>query len=186
MAGRFREKLNTTHRRLRHLININICDMTKFSFDSKFEIIMIPWRALQWLPEREKTIECLERVRGHLSPNGIFIFDIFKPRIYDEKWLGKEDFSYDITDGGRRIIRSTVNHYADTEKKYIQYINRIKILEDGVETVREDMLTIKYYEYGEIVKLLKSLRFTILEEYGYYDRRAIKDGDEMIFVCGIR
>jgi hypothetical protein len=60
-------------------------------------------------------------VYKHLSDNGIFVFDIFKPRIYDDKWLGKEDISYDIVDGNKRIIRSTINYHADTVKKYIQY-----------------------------------------------------------------
>jgi SAM-dependent methyltransferase len=183
MIDRFEQKLRTTHRHLQELINIRIGDMAEFNLDQSFEFIMIPWRALQWLPVREKTEACLKRVYEHLSDDGTFIFDIFKPRTYDEKWLGKEDFSYDITDEGKRIIRSTVNHYADTVKKYIQYKNKIKITEDGNKTIREDVLTIKYYEYEDIVDILKSLHFKIKEEYGYYDKRAIKDGDEMIFVC---
>jgi hypothetical protein len=157
--------------------------MSCFNLDKKFECIIIPWRALQWLAVEEKTISCLNCVKKHLSDNGIFVFDIFKPRTYDEKWLGKEDISYDITDGNRRIIRSTVNHYADMVKKYIQYKNKIKILENGNETVKEDLLTIKYYEYADITGILKSLGFNIVEEYGYYDKRAIKDGEEMIYVC---
>jgi len=114
---------------------------------------------------------------------GIFIFSIFKPRVYDEKWLGKENISYDIVDGNKRIIRSTINHYADTVKKYIQYKNRIRILENGVERIEEDLLTIKYYEYDDIVDILKYLNFKIREEYGYYDKRSIRNGEEMIFVC---
>jgi hypothetical protein len=111
------------------------------------------------------------------------VFDIFKPRTYDEKWLGKEDISYDIMDGAKRIIRSTVNHYADTKKKYIQYKNKIRIMEKGEERVEEDLLTIKYYEYEDIVAILESMKFKIAEEYGYYDKRGINDGEEMIFVC---
>jgi SAM-dependent methyltransferase len=183
MVERFKYKLQTTHQHLRDKINICIGDMACFNLDKKFEFIIIPWRALQWLPIQEKTIECLKCIYEHLSDNGLFVFDIFKPRIYDEKWIGKEDISYDVMDGNRRIIRSTVNHFADTVKKYIQYKNKVKVLENGQEAIKEDMLTIKYYEHKDIVDILKSLNFNIKEEYGYYDKRAIRDGDEMIFIC---
>ena len=179
----FRHKLQTTHLHLNEKIIIQNGDMSCFNLGQKFECIIIPWRALQWLAVEEKTIDCLKCVYEHLADNGIFVFDIFKPRTYDERWLGKEDISYDITDSGRRIIRSTVNHYADTEKKYIQYKNKIRILENGKETVKEDLLTIKYYDYDDIKKILESLNFSVMEEYGYYDKRTIKDGEEMIFVC---
>jgi SAM-dependent methyltransferase len=183
MLKKFREKLRYFHKNLQDNIHIRNESMDDFSLCQKFEYIIIPWRALQWLPVQEKTIDCLNCVYNHLSDNGIFIFDIFKPRIYDERWLGREDLSYDIIDRNRRIIRSTINHYADTVNKYIQYKNKIKILENGTETVTEDMLTIKYYEYNDIVDILGKAKFKIKEEYGYYDKRKIADGDEMIFVC---
>jgi SAM-dependent methyltransferase len=183
MIGKFKQKLQTTHQDLQNIINVRVGDMAQFKLNQKFEYIMIPWRALQWLPVKEKTIDCLKCVYEHLSDNGLFVFDIFKPRTYDEKWLGKEDISYDIIDGNKRIIRSTVNHYADTDKKYIQYKNKIRILENGNETVKEDILTIKYYAYNDIVEILTSLGFSIEEEYGYYDKKTIKDGEEMIFIC---
>jgi SAM-dependent methyltransferase len=183
MVERFKYKLKTTHRHLWDKINICVGDMSCFDLGKKFEFIIIPWRALQWLPVQEKTVECLKGVFEHLSDNGFFVFDIFKPGIYDEKWFGKEIVSYDITDGNKRIIRSTINHFADTVKKCIQYKNKIRILEDGEETIKEDMLTIKYYEYRDIVDILKSVGFKIKEEYGYYDKRSIMDGDEMIFIC---
>jgi len=183
MLERFWEKLKISRKQLQENIHIRNGDMSNFSLGQKFEYIMIPWRALQWLPVQEKTIDCLHCVYNHLADNGIFVFDIFKPRIYDEKWLGKEDISYDIVDGNKRIIRSTINHYADTVKKYIQYKNKIRILENGVEKVKEDLLTIKYYEYHDIVDIIKESKFKIKEEFGYYDKRSIKDGEEMIFVC---
>jgi len=183
MLEKFSDKLKKSHKHLQENIHIHNGDMSAFNLGRVFEYIIIPWRALQFLPVQEKTVDCLNCVHKHLADNGIFVFDIFKPRIYDEKWFGKEDISYDIVDGNKRIIRSTVNHYADTVKKYIQYKNKIRILENGIEMVKEDLLTAKYYEYNDIVDILMGLKFKIKEEYGYYDKRTIKDGDEMIFVC---
>jgi len=179
----FNDKLNTTHVHLKNYINIHNIDMSGFNINNLFEFIIIPWRALQWLPVQEKTINCLKCVYNHLTNNGLFIFDIFKPRIYDENWIGKEDVSFDIINENYRIIRSTVNHFADTEKKYIQYNNKIRIIKDGAEKIKEDLLTIKYYEYNDITAMLNDLGFNIKEEYGYYDKRSINDGEEMIFIC---
>jgi SAM-dependent methyltransferase len=184
MVGRLKHKLQTTHKHLQSNISVQIGDMSDFKFDQQFEYIMIPWRALQYLPEREQTVKCLNCVYGHLSDNGIFVFDIFKPRNYDKKWIGREDISYDITVNGKRIIRSTVNHCADTVKKNIWYKSKYRIIESGKETVTEDLLTYKYYERDEMVEMLTSSGFKIKEEYGYYDKRTIKEGEEMIFVCG--
>ena len=183
MLDVFTEKLKTFPPDLQKKIHIHKGDMSNFSLGQKFEYIIIPWRALQFLPVQEKTENCLNCVYNHLSDNGIFVFAIFKPRTYDEEWIGKEDISYDIVNGDKRIIRSTVNHYADTVKKYIQYKNIIRVIENGTETVKEDLHTAKYYEYNDIVNILKQLKFKIKEEYGYYDKRSIKDGEEMIFVC---
>jgi len=183
MLERFNYKLNSTHSYLNQYINIHNMDMSDFNLEQKFEFIIIPWRSLQWLILDEHIINCLKCVNKHLLDNGIFIFSIFKPRVYDESWIGKEDISYDITDGSRRIIRSTVNHFADTKKKYIQYKNKIKIIENNNEYVKDDMLTIKYHEYFDIIEILKKTSFKAIEEYGYYDKRCLENGEEMIFIC---
>jgi hypothetical protein len=183
MVGKFREKLQTAYKHLQGKINIQIGDMSEFKFDRKFEFIMIPWRALQYLPKQEQAIQCLTCVYEHLADNGLLVFDIFKPRNYGKDWLGKEDVSYDRVVDGKRIIRSTVNHYADTVTKNIQYKTKYRIIDGEKETMTEDLLTYKYYERDDIVNILKSVGFNVKDEFGYYDKRSIKDGDEMIFVC---
>jgi SAM-dependent methyltransferase len=182
MIERFRNKLKKFPENVQKNVHIHKGDMSKFDLPSKYEYVIIPWRSLQILPLREQTADCLKCVREHMSDNGIFVFDIFKPGIYDD-WAGMESITYDIIHEGKRIIRSTVNHFADTDKKYIRYKNRIRIIDNGEETVKEDMLTLKYYEHDDIVKILEEQKFKIREEFGYYDKRSIADGDEMIFVC---
>jgi SAM-dependent methyltransferase len=183
MIKNFEHKLETSYKNLQNKINIHSIDMSNFSLHKKFEYIIIPWRGLQWLPQEKQTIKCLKCIYGHLADNGLFVFDIFRPRDYDKNWIGKEEVSYDIVDGTKRIIRSTINHYADMDKKYIQYFNKIRIIENEKKVIMKDMMTIKYYEYNDIIKILNQLNFKIEEEYGYYDKRAIKDGEEMVFVC---
>jgi SAM-dependent methyltransferase len=183
MIEKFEHKLKTSYKNLQNKINIHNIDMSNFYLHKKFEYIIIPWRSLQFLPEEKQTISCLKCIYEHLADNGLFVFEIFRPKNYDENWIGKEEISYDIVDGTKRIIRSTVNHYADTNKKYIQYLNKTKIIENNKKVVVKDMHTVKYYKYDDIIRILNSLNFKIKEEYGYYDKRTIKGGEEMIFVC---
>ncbi|MDR2436930.1 MAG: class I SAM-dependent methyltransferase [Endomicrobium sp.] len=183
MLSKMKTKLQTLYPNLQSKINIYKGNISNFQFDFQFEYIIIPWRGLQVLPEEELAINCLKCVKSHLTDNGIFIFDIFNPAGYDRNWLGKELVSYDVTDKEKRIIRSTINHYFDNNKKYIQYISKYRIIENGKEYVLEDMFTLKYYEYDEIRDILDSLNFKIKEEYGYYNKTSIKKGSEMIFIC---
>jgi len=183
MIWNFTQSMQIKQKHLKHYLNIIHGDMSNFKLNKEYDFIIIPWRALQWLPVQEKTIDCLRCIYNHLSDNGIFAFSIFKPGIYDEKWIGIESVSYNIIDGDKQITRSTINHFADTNLKFIQYLNKIKIINTNEEIVKEDMLTIKYYEHNDIVKILKEQNFKIIEEYGYYDKRSIIEGDEMIFVC---
>ncbi|MDR0878852.1 MAG: class I SAM-dependent methyltransferase [Treponema sp.] len=183
MVGVFKEKTAQLGKEIQERVHIHQDDMTKINMGKKYNYIIIPWRALQWIPFEEGAIECLKKVYEHLEPGGLFIFDIFKPMNYDEKWLGHESTSYDIETGGKRIIRSTRNEFYDNEKKYIKYSSKFKIIENGKETVKEDMITIKYYLYDDMAAILKNIGFNITAEYGYYDKRSIPDGDEMIFIC---
>jgi hypothetical protein len=67
--------------------------------------------------------------------------------------------------------------------KNIKCKSKYRIIENGNETVIKDLLTYKYYEHDEIVKILNSVGFSVMEEHGYYDKRCIDGGDEMIFIC---
>ena len=186
MLAQFEKKLRTSHKYLKDLITLHRRDMADFQFTRTYDYVLIPWRALQWLPEESQAISCLRCVKAHLSPGGIFIMDIFKPRQYDESWLGVESVSYDVTSGDERITRSTINQFFDNEKKYIQYLSRYRIQRGDEETTVEDLMTVKYYEREDMRAILEGLGFRVLEEFGYYDKRSIDDGEDMIFVCAHR
>lgn len=43
---------------------------------------------------------------------------------------------------------------------------------------------LKFYYYNQLRDVLESSRFEIKEEFGYYDKSKIDDGNELILVCG--
>ncbi|MFO7626688.1 MAG: class I SAM-dependent methyltransferase [Candidatus Fermentibacteraceae bacterium] len=56
-------------------------DMTDFSIDGKFDLIVTPFRPFQHLTTPEEQLACLGRVRSHLAPGGTFVLDIFDPDL---------------------------------------------------------------------------------------------------------
>lgn len=55
--------------------------------------------------------------------------------------------------------------------------------QDGVEEKIIEPLALKYYYEEQVRNLLQSNGFKIAEEMGYYDRRPISEGPELIFIC---
>jgi SAM-dependent methyltransferase len=56
-------------------------DMRSFSLDRQFALIFIARNSLLHLHSTEAILACLATVRRHLSPGGIFAFDIFNPNV---------------------------------------------------------------------------------------------------------
>ncbi|MFH1724860.1 MAG: class I SAM-dependent methyltransferase [Elusimicrobiota bacterium] len=56
-------------------------DMARFDLRRKFRLIIIPFRAFQYLKTPAKQRACLGCVRRHLARGGRFIVDIFDPRL---------------------------------------------------------------------------------------------------------
>jgi SAM-dependent methyltransferase len=56
-------------------------DMAEFDLGRKFRLILIPFRAFQHLKSAEAQRSCLACVRRHLAKGGLFIVDLFDPRL---------------------------------------------------------------------------------------------------------
>jgi len=56
-------------------------------------------------------------------------------------------------------------------------------IQDGIEEKIVEPLTLKYCYEEQMRNLLQSNGFKIVEEMGYYDRRPISEGPELIFIC---
>jgi SAM-dependent methyltransferase len=51
-------------------------DMTKFSLDARFDVVICMFDTLNHLPQFGSWLEVFERVHEHLVPGGLFIFDV--------------------------------------------------------------------------------------------------------------
>jgi len=186
MLGQMKNKLNMSSQEIAKRVHISKMDMCSFVLHKKFSLIIIPFRAFQALTSLDQQNKCLTSIYRHLTDGGILILDVFKPKgQLDESWIYPEITQWEVFDPktGYRIRKNHRGQAIDIERQiiYPEFIYHI-VKPDGEEIIREQ-LELKYYYYDQIKDLLETQGFEIMQEFGYYDKRPITEGPEMVFVC---
>ena len=57
-------------------------DMRSFDLGAAFALVIVPFRGFQGLMTPQDQRDCLESVRRHLAPGGLFVVDLFDPRLH--------------------------------------------------------------------------------------------------------
>ena len=142
-------------------------DMTRFSLDRRFSLIILPSNNLCHLLSLEEVEGCFGCVRDHLAADGRFAIDVFVPSL---KLLGRDSShvevmsEYDDPDGrGRVVVTATSIYEADTQIK--RNITRQRF-PDGTEVLGH--LDLRTFFPQEVEALLKYNGFRILRKYGDY------------------
>ena len=188
MLEQFKLKLKDRPRTVRDNIRLVKDDMSDFQLDQDFSLIIVPFRAFQSLPTEESQRSCLKCVHKHLRIDGVFIINVFRPyKTMDESWIYPEIVQWEAVDAktGNNIIKKHRGPKIDIANQiiYPEMIYQV-VAPDGKVTEITEQLELKFYYYDQLKALLESEGFEIKEEYGYYDKTNIKDGKELIFVCG--
>lgn len=76
-------------------IDFQVADMEKFTFDKKFQIITCAFDSINYLTCDIKMEKTLKNILKHLDDNGVFIFDINTPLLYEERHFGVIDREFD-------------------------------------------------------------------------------------------
>lgn len=181
---RKRARLSWKVRRRLHPV---VGDMASFRLLRRFPLIMIPFRGFQALTEQRRIESCLHHVKRSLAPGGLFVLDLFAPRVgpaltecaTDEHI----DWVYERPETGELITRTSRRRGVDTERR-ILHTEVIYYVEtpDGTRARRADDFSLRYYQRWEIETLLCSAGFEIIAEYGGYDKRPLQAGSDMVFV----
>ena len=86
-------------------LNISIGDMRNFTLNQKFKFIFIPFRTFQNLITKEEQKNCLKCCHEHLTNDGLFIVNVFKPwGLIDGSWVQPEQTDYETIEDGIKII----------------------------------------------------------------------------------
>ncbi|HEX2733808.1 MAG TPA: class I SAM-dependent methyltransferase [Polyangiaceae bacterium] len=76
---------------LQNRVRARLGDMRRVNLKRRFPLVIAPFNALLHLYTRQDVERFLARVRGHLEPRGVFVFDYAMPRVRDldpdpERW----------------------------------------------------------------------------------------------------
>jgi len=184
MLAQFRGKLAPLPASIAARTHIVHGNMANFDLGRKFDLIIAPFRAFQALAEKSDQKQCLKCIKAHLSGNGRFVMHVFKPRmIFDESWVQPEAFDWEVVDprSNKTVRRYEVRKRIDLDRQVL-YVDLIYRVAGSKEDIVEP-LSISYFYEDQMRALLRASGFRIIEEFGYFDRRPISNGPELIFIC---
>ena len=184
----YKNKIKGLPKNIREKIEIINGNMAEFEIDKKYSLIIAPFRAFQALTKENDIKNCLKCIKSHLSENGIFIINVFRPnKELDESWCSEEKIQWERDDekNGTHVVKKDWREKIDIKDQiiYPKFIYEVIGKNGHMEKYIEE-LELKYYYYEQLTKLLKDNGFKIMEEYGWYDKSGIKEGKEMIIICG--
>ena len=161
-------------------------NMARFQFAERFDLIIAPFRAFQALTEDADIRGCLRSVRAHLTENGRFIVNVFRPYgQLDQSWCYAETVQWERDDAGRHIVKMHSGDRIDTDAQVldVHYAFAITNASGITEHVTDD-LRLKYYYEEQLRALLAEEGFVIYEAFGWYDKSSVEGNRELIFICG--
>jgi SAM-dependent methyltransferase len=187
MLSELIKKLRKKPEEIKQRIKLIKGDMSDFSLDRRFGLIISPFRAFQSLTDDRDINNCLKCIYEHLSYTGVLILNAFRPyALLDESWIYPERIQWERTDeaSGIRIVKKHGGEKIDVKKQiiYPYFAFEITHPDGNIERII-DKLALKYYYYEQLKELLLNNGFFITEEYGWYDKSGIEGGRELIFVC---
>jgi SAM-dependent methyltransferase len=180
MLDIFKEKLENVPEKVRSKVKYVKGDMSSFSFEKRYNLIIAPFRAFQALTEENDINSCLKCVHEHLSDDGLFIVNVFRPyKVLDESWCYPETVQWETADKGTGI-KITKKHWGskiDVERQIIFANFAYEISDESGSFERiEEKLSLKYYYYQQLKDYLAENGLEATEEYGWYDKSNIKNG----------
>ncbi len=185
MLDEFEKKLEMESSEVRRNIRIIIGDISNFDLGANYPLIILP-QSFQALTNRQSALDCLRCVSNHLQEGGKFIINISKAPAdkIDERCISQRWKLWETIENGSKISKYIQVTGADPGNKTIRYSCVYeKGNTDGTVEDVEDTIFLKYYTYGDFRDILTINGFSIIEEYGTYEKGPIEMGNELIFVC---
>lgn len=161
-------------------------DMRQFALGTRFPLIVMAFNSFEHLYTRVDVSQCLERVREHLAPGGLFVFDVQNPslpwlcRDPDKRWA-KTKFTHPVT--GERLLYST-NHEYDPVSQIALIRLYYEPLEPGAGVPRVVTLSQRKFFPAELEALLHASGFTVPERYGDFAGQPLHgEHESQVLVC---
>ena len=182
----FSAKMLTQARKNSNQDNLEIewieADMTNFSLNKKFSVIIMPGAAMNWVLENRDIENCLSCVKKHLMSGGRFIFNVFNPNL--EIMQRDPSKKYEKCEypnpNGEGIVEVTESNSYDKATQIIYAYSYYNI--ENKEVIKKLKLRIIFPQ--ELDALLYYNGFIIDHKYGAYDEEPFNsDSNWQIVIC---
>jgi SAM-dependent methyltransferase len=158
-------------------------DARTFHIPTTFRLIYATTGAFQHMLERADQEGLLARVRAHLAPDGLFAFDVGSPQVIGEMPEEQPWFTYADERVGEVRVSGTC-HYDLVRQVYTETAYRRWREVDGRDITHHSPLELRFFYPQELEALLHYNGFTVVEQYGDYDRGSLTaESKTMIYVC---
>jgi len=122
MLYQLKVKMENLQEEVKERIHITQADMTNFELGRAFSLIIIPFRSFQSLTSEEQQRACLHTVHRHLSEEGYFIINVFKPYAQlGKSWIQPEVLDWETVDPitNNKVRRTHIRREIDLENQII-------------------------------------------------------------------
>ncbi len=161
-------------------------DMKSFSFQERFDLIILPYRTFLFLITVKEQKKTLQNIHEHLTNEGSFVFNVFMPNVrlianYKPRWrLYRETFN-EKTNEGLKIYETrqynTIDQIIEQKMRAIKY--------RGIKKSEEKHLTLRfrYFHRFELLHLLEKCNFEVQNVFGDFKGNELKKkSKEMIWI----
>ena len=161
-------------------------DMTNFDLDKKFNLITTPFRPFQHLATVQEQLSCLASIKKHLSPNGLFVLDVFDP---DMDLLTDTERAIEFGEEppfllpDKRSVKVTYRNYSVDTVNQITHCEMIFTVThtDGTTERLIQRFIMRYIFRWEAEHLLHRAGFKVINVQGGYNNEPVGTGELVIF-----
>lgn len=167
-----------------HHFRVSLQNITDFSFDFKFDLIIAPFRVIMHLEDKSDQLTAINNVYDHLNHNGRFIFDTFIPDLNQLiKGLNNiVDFKGEYEPGKR--VKRIVTTEPDLINQIINITFNIEWDEDNTRKSEEWKVQLRYFFRYELEHLVERSKFEKYRITGDYDGNELSNNSkEFIVTC---
>ncbi len=164
--------------------NVTVVEGRVEDFDlgkGRFRLITAPFRVMQHLLDVDSQLRMLNNVRRHLEPGGVFVFDVFDPKLDQMAILEQPEvpgaaFMYD----GHEMRRyERVTRDLETQVMTVRFR-----MEGGAKTIQgTSAIKMRWYYRYELEHLLARAGFEKLEFLGGFQGGPWKPGRDIVVVA---
>jgi len=163
---------------------ISLQNIVDFKFDTKFDLVIAPFRVFMHLTEKEDQLKALNNVYDHLNNEGQFIFDVFvpalKPLITGLDNVTDFDGEYEPGNRMKRIVSTN----PDLINQIINITFRFEWNEGPSNHNREWKTPMRFFFRFELEHLIERSKFDKYKITGDFQGNELNhDSKEFILTC---